>query len=233
VKSVVPGAVVSVVPNGVTVERFADIEKKVTADLPISRYDDSDFVVGFVGSLKPWHGIEVLIDAFSRLPDNDARNRLLIVGGKGKQKAELKDLCRKMGLKRKVKLTGAVEHDTIPALLQMTDVLVAPYPDLADFYFSALKIFEYMAAGKAIVASSLGQIEKILAHEQSALLVPPGDVDALRDALLRLKKDPELRRKLGENARIEAIGKHAWKSRLRTVAVVFEELTVNAGIKRP
>ena len=232
IKSVAPEARVSVIPNGVTIERFTDINIEKASDLPMEPFNDTDFVVGFVGSLKPWHGVEVLINSFSKLPRDDERNRLLIVGGKGKQKSDLKEYCRELGLKGQAKFTGAVEHQAIPALLGMTDVLVAPYPNLIDFYFSALKIFEYMAAGKAIVASSIGQLEKILTHEKNALLVPPGDVDALRDALLRLKGDPDLRKRLGENARSEAVGKHSWKSRIETVSSIFENLTAKAESKK-
>lgn len=229
IKGIAPGAVVSVVPNGVTVERFLNKGGTKDIDLPIERFDDSDYVVGFVGSLKPWHGVDILIDSFAKLPENGIKSRLLVVGGKGKQKSDLKQKCRELGLKGRVKFTGSVEHDTIPAFLKMTDVLVAPYPDLSDFYFSALKIFEYMAAGKAIVASSIGQIREILIHEETALLVPPGDIEALRDALLRLKNDPNLREKLGENARAEAMAKHTWNSRLETISGIFQDLMT--GVK--
>ncbi|MEE9554996.1 MAG: glycosyltransferase family 4 protein [candidate division Zixibacteria bacterium] len=228
IKSVAPGAAVSVIPNGVTVEQFTNSDGLKDIDLSFDRFDKSDFVVGFVGSLKPWHGVEILIDSFADLSKNEIKDRLLVVGGKGKLKSELKQKCRELGLKGRVKFTGSVEHETIPAFLEMADVLVAPYPDLNDFYFSALKIFEYMAAGKAIVASSIGQIEEILVHEQTALLVPPGDAVALRDALLRLKNDPGLRKKLGENARIEAVAKHTWNSRLKTVSRIFEDLMAGA-----
>ncbi len=228
IKSIAAEARISVIPNGVTVERFLNKGGMKDIDLPIERFDDSDYVVGFVGSLKPWHGVDILIDSFAALPKNGIKNRLLVVGGKGKQKSDLKQRCRELGLKGRVKFTGFVEHDTIPAFLEMADVLVAPYPDLSDFYFSALKIFEYMAAGKAIVASSIGQIREILVNEETALLIPPGDIEALRDALIRLKNDPNLRKKLGENARAEAIAEHTWSSRLETVSGIFQDLMAGA-----
>lgn len=222
--NLVPDARVTVVPNGVTADRFTGPWKESAADSILSRYKESDFVVCFVGNLRPWHGVDILIDSFAELPDDGRRNRLLVVGGKGKLKSQLKQKCLDRGLKGKFKFTGAVEHDDIPALLHRADVLAAPYPNLDNFYFSALKIFEYMAAGKPIVASAIGQIEKILTHETNCLLVPPGDTAALRDAILRLKNDPELARKLGKNARKEAVDKHTWKHRMEKIDNIFEEL---------
>jgi len=228
---IAPNARVTVVPNGVTIERFAEFETSQTSREYLTKFEKSDFVVGFVGSLKPWHGVEILIDAFAELPSDDGKNGLLIVGGKGKLKSELKEMCNQRGLRGRVKFTGPVEHHDIPALLARTDVLTAPYPNLDDFYFSALKIFEYMAAGKAIVASSIGQIENTLTHEQNSLLVTPGDPTALRDALLRLKNDPQLRRRLGENALKDAREKHSWQSRLERVHAIFRDLIDSKQIK--
>jgi len=226
-----PKAAVTVVPNGVRVDKFIDSQAGETPETLRSTFNDKDFVVCFVGSLKPWHGVDILIDSFAGLPADGKPNGLLIVGGKGDLKNQLKQTCRERGLKNRVKFTGSVEHDDIPALLGRADVLVAPYPDLNDFYFSALKIFEYMAAGKAIVASAIGQIEKILTHEHNALLTPPGDVNALRDALTRLKNDAALRKRLGENARKEAREKHTWKHRMITVDAIFRDL-IEAGQTR-
>lgn len=224
ISDIAPEAHVTVVPNGVTVEQFAEATTTDAVDSFLTEINDSDFVVGFVGSLKPWHGVDILIDSFAGLPDEGRRNMLLIVGGKNKQKSEFKRSCRSRGLKGRVVFTGAVEHDAIPGLLHGVDVLVAPYPELNDFYFSALKIFEYMAAGKPIVASAIGQIEEILTHEHNALLTPAGDEAALTEAILRLKRDPDLRRKLGANARKEASEKHTWKHRIGTIDEIFQDL---------
>ena len=221
ISTIAPEARVSTVPNGVTPERFINIKKEKTAGSLISEFDKSDFIICFVGSLKPWHGVDILIDSFAALPEDGRRNMLLIVGGKNKEKSELRRICRERGLKGRVVFTGAVEHDDVPALLDWADVLVAPYPELSGFYFSALKIFEYMAAGKPIVASAIGQIEDILTHEYNALLTPPGDVSALRETLLRLRNDPQLRKTLGANARKEAIEKHTWKHRMKTINDIF------------
>jgi len=221
---IAPQARVTVVPNGVSVERFQNDDKHCDSVDKLSSFTESGFIVGFVGSIRPWHGVDILIDAFAGLAKEAAESRLIIIGDEGKMKPQLEKQCRNLGTNNRVMFTGAVAHDDVPALMHKADVLVAPYPEMTNFYFSALKIFEYMAAGKPIVASRIGQIPEILTDESTALLVPPGDKQALGDALLRLKCEPELRRKLGENARNEAINKHTWKKRMATVRGIFKEI---------
>ncbi len=199
---------VLVVPNGVRVDHFAPIS--------VSGNDSSlkdEFTVGFLGSLKPWHGVEILIDAFAELTGQIDKCRLLIIGENKKHQEKLEQRCDKLGLKNKVTFTGAVEYNDIPGMLQKADVLVAPYPMIDNYYFSSLKVFEYMAAGKAIVASKIGQLATILTNERTALLVHPGDRVSLEKTLVRLGKDPKLRHRLGERALIEARHKHTWSQR--------------------
>jgi glycosyltransferase involved in cell wall biosynthesis len=220
---IAPQADVSVVPNGVRTEHFQGGGAPDPDDTP-EGLEDGDFVVGFLGSLKPWHGVEILIESFAEFSAHYENVKLLVVGGKSRPVRTLEKKCRKLGLDGRVLFTGAVSYKAIPSFLNRTNVLVAPYPEVPGFYFSALKIFEYMAAGKAIVASDIGQISEILSHEKTALLVPPGDRIALREAVERLKQDPALREKLGRNALAEARDKHSWKNRAGRISAILERL---------
>jgi glycosyltransferase involved in cell wall biosynthesis len=92
------------------------------------------------------------------------------------------------------------------------DVAVAPYPPLANFYFSPLKVYEYMAAGLPVVASALGQLEKLIEPEVNGLLVSSGDSVALAQALERLLKEPALRTRLGHHARALVLRDYSWDS---------------------
>ncbi len=214
-----PDAKVTVVPNGVRVEHFRAEDSGQS-----SSEHSGDFVIGFVGNLRPWHGVEILIDSFALMSRTNQNCRLLIIGKGGRLAEQLEKKCGELGLDDKVEFTGAVDYDKIPPFLRRADVLTAPYPDIPGFYFSALKIFEYMAAGKAIVASEIGQISQILTHEKTALIVPPGDIRALANALTRLLKDKKLRNELGRTALLEARTMHTWKQRLQTVTGLFEDL---------
>ncbi len=227
---IAPQAHVIVVPNGVRVEHFQDAGKFDHDNRPAD-LDGSDFIVGFVGSLKPWHGVEILIDSFAEFAPDYKKSRLLIIGGEKRLIRQLEKRCRKQGLDGKIVLTGAVPYERIPCLLQETDVLVAPYPRLSGFYFSALKIFEYMAAGKPIIASDIGQISSILTHEKTAILVPPGDGKALHDALVRLRQDPRLRSNLGKNALSEVRQNHTWEQRVEMISGILENFKDQSEIK--
>ena len=201
---------VHLVPNGVDPERF---RPDVPAALPAA---PGTFTVGFVGSMKRWHGLAVLIEAFALLHERVPASRLLLVGDGPEQAAIRVDLTRR-GLTDVAHLTGSASPGEIPALLTCMDVAVAPYPDARGFYFSPLKVYEYLASGRAVVASRVGQVAAIMRHEVDGLLCPPGDAAALAAALERLHGDPALRARLGEAARANAVAHHSWDARAATI----------------
>src|SRR5262249_46748399 len=156
--------------------------------------------VGFVGSLKPWHGLQTLVKAFDRLHAIDPAVRLLVVGD-GPERSRLEEDLTARSLLDAVHFTGSVAPAEVPGLLASMDAAVAPYPNLRHFYFSPLKVYEYMAAGCAVVASRIGQLDGLIEHEVSGLLCAPDDPLDLAGALLRLRSEPALRDRLGEAAR--------------------------------
>jgi glycosyltransferase involved in cell wall biosynthesis len=183
---------VIVVPNGVDLATFAGgdgARARVRHGLA-----DAAAVVGFCGSLKPWHGVDVLIDAMALL---EPHAHLLMVGD-GPQRATLADRVREQGLTDRVVMTGAVPHHAVPDYLAAMDVAVAPYSPMADFYFSPLKVIEYLAAGCPVVASDQGALRDLASV---VALVPPGDAPALADALAALLADPAGRQRLGDRGR--------------------------------
>jgi glycosyltransferase involved in cell wall biosynthesis len=120
----------------------------------------------------------------------------------------------------------------VPELLAGMDAAVAPYPNLKPFYFSPLKVYEYMAAGLPVVASRIGQLDGLIQDRVNGLLCPPEDAAALAAALDELGNDPRLRQRLGEAARATVVREHSWEAvarRLLRLAGVLPAPAPGAG----
>lgn len=214
-------------PNGVDVEVF-----RPGAGGPQARealgLSHTDLVAGFVGTFGPWHGVVQLAEAIKSLPEQ-LPLRFLFVGSGGLH-GEVERLLATERERGKVIFTGAVAHERVPSLLDACDILVAPHVPLADgsdFFGSPTKIFEYMAMGKAIVASRLGQIGEVLIDDETALLVTPGNIGELTAALVRVTENGELRARLGPNAREAAVRNHTWSHNARRVLAAYDSWVVN------
>lgn len=182
-------------------------------------------LVGFVGTFGPWHGVEVLAQAIARIPA-EILIRFLLVGN-GALRGRFESMLREAGATDRVLLLGAVDHQRVPSLLDACDLFVSPHVPLdagAEFFGSPTKLFEYMAMGKGIVASRLGQIGDVLEDEKTALLVEPGSVEQLTQSIIRLTADKELRQRLGNAARDVAVSRYTWKHNVRRVLDEYASL---------
>ncbi|HKP82914.1 MAG TPA: glycosyltransferase family 4 protein [Pyrinomonadaceae bacterium] len=220
-------------PNGVDVERFRPGVGGVEARREVGIRDD-EVVAGFVGTFGPWHGVEKLAEAIKSIttgghgvPPLQRPNVRFLLVGSGSLQAEVETQLESETKAGRVIFTGAVAHDRVPKLLDACDILVAPHVPLADgseFFGSPTKIFEYMAMGKGIVASRLGQIGEVLVNEETALLVEPGNVDELGKAIVRLIESETLRMRLGARAREVAERKHTWMHNAQRVLDAYQDL---------
>jgi glycosyltransferase involved in cell wall biosynthesis len=212
----VPSGRIHVMPNGVNPELFYPVSGPAHRAMQPT--------LGFVGGLRPWHGVEVLPEVLARL-QNRHRNVRLLIAGDGQLKDELKRAFAKRGLRRNVRFTGLLAHEEIPAVIRRFDVALAPYPKHDhDFYFSPLKLFEYMACGVAVVAARQGQIAQLVRHGQTGWLYAPGDLDALVEACERLLDDAALRERLGVAAAKLVHGRFTWDNNAARVVALARKL---------
>jgi glycosyltransferase involved in cell wall biosynthesis len=212
-------------PNGVDVERFRPGVGGVEAR-PELGLRETDVVAGFVGTFGPWHGVEKFAEAIKSIP-MEMPVRFLLVGS-GSLHTEVEKQLEGEVQTGRVIFTGSVVHERVPALLDACDILVAPHVPLADgseFFGSPTKVFEYMAMGKPIVASRLGQIGEVLTDRETALLVEPGSVRELAAAIVKLVGDEELRFRIGVKAREVAEREFTWKHNAQRVLQAYQSLT--------
>ncbi|MCU1385398.1 MAG: glycosyl transferase group 1 [Acidobacteria bacterium] len=229
-------AAVLVNPNGVDPDAFnADVDASGVRQ----QYALGDAtVVGFIGTFGPWHGAEVLARAFvdlHRRAGSAARVRLLMIGD-GASLPQVRRILSDGGALEATVFTGLVPQQDGPAHLAACDILASPHvpnPDGSPFFGSPTKLFEYMAMGRAIVASNLDQIGDVLEHGRTAWMVPPGDATALADGLERLVDDPDLRMTLGAAAREQVLARYTWRQHTRrTIDRLRERVETSGAVPR-
>jgi glycosyltransferase involved in cell wall biosynthesis len=194
---------VEVTPNAVAPERFSELPPRDPSAPPIAV---------FSGALRPWHGIETIAEAWALLGGEAPRLRVI---GDG----PARDVVAAAG----AEMLGAVPHEQVPRLLGEADIGLAPYSPDAPVYFSPLKLFEYLAAGLAIVAADIPGVRDVTGSE-AAVLIPPGDAPALAREVAALAADHAARECLGSAARALA-AEHTWQRRGQRIVEAVRELS--------
>jgi glycosyltransferase involved in cell wall biosynthesis len=221
---------VHVVPNGVDTERFHPGESDPEMGKRWGLGDGP--VLGFVGGLRPWHGVKVLPAVLERLAPNHPGLKLAIVGD-GPLRGDLERDVRERGLADNTVFTGSLPHEEIAPLIRRFDVALAPYPRPDhDFYFSPLKLFEYMACGVPVVAAGLGQIEEVVRDGETGLLYPPDELNALVEACEHLLSDPDLGLRIGSAAAKEIRNHYTWDHNAERASILARSLISARDAKR-
>jgi glycosyltransferase involved in cell wall biosynthesis len=207
---------IQVIPNGVDRARF--VADGVTARRELGL--EGRLVLGFSGFLRGWHGLAAALEVMAELPELPDLHLLVI--GDGPARAELEARACVLGLKHRLTVLGVVPRERVPGLLAAVDVALQPS---AVDYASPLKLFEYMAAGRAVVAPDQPNIREVLTDNEDALLFPPGDLPAFRDAIQRLCRDDALRHRLGAAARATLdSGGYSWDGNAARVEALARRL---------
>ena len=186
----VPSPKVHVVPNGVDLQRFVPAPDQASARAALGI--PGSLVVGFTGFMREWHGLDRLVDWLAAGAPPWA---VVCCVGDGPARAGLEQQAASLGVRDRLIITGVLPRDQMPRWVGAFDVAIQP--DVVS-YASPLKLLEYMAAGRAIVAPDRPNIRELLTDGVDALLVPP---EELAMALDRVLQDDELRRRLGAAAR--------------------------------
>jgi len=202
---------ITVMPNGVNPDEYRDIPPS-GRDAPGGA---GGIVIGFTGWFRPWHGLAEMTRALDDHGIFQAGGRLLLVGD-GPARPDIERVVRERSLAGHITITGPADRAQLLAHLGRMEIALQP---AATAYASPMKLFEYLAAGKAVVAPDQANIREVVRHGEQALLFPPGDFAACAEAVSLLMADRELRQKLGEAGRrsIAANGR-TWDANAARVA---------------
>ncbi len=213
-----PDRRIEVVPNGINTAQFAG---PFDADAVRRRWDlGGRLVLGFTGFVRDWHGLDRVIDAIAR--DGAAGERVLLVVGDGPARPALEAQAAALGIASRVVFTGVVPRDEIPSYVATFDVALQP---AVVAYASPLKLFEYLALGRAIVAPDQPNIREVLDDGVNALLFDPSDPGGLTGAIERLSDDAALRERLAAGARATIARRgFTWAANAQRVTALFDEL---------
>jgi glycosyltransferase involved in cell wall biosynthesis len=215
----VPAAKIEVMSNGVALEDFKPrpASPQLRARLGLEGFT----VVGFVGWFRNWHGLDLLLEAFHKSNLASHAVKLLLIGD-GPAMPDLKSYVEKHQLGESVLFTGPVKHAEVPDYLDLVDIAVQP---AAIEYCSPMKILEYMALGKCIVAPRQENVQELLKEGEEAQFFKPWDAQSMTEALTAIVLNPEKARSMGRKAR-EAIDErgYLWSSNARRVTAMAEEM---------
>ncbi|APZ44666.1 glycosyltransferase WbuB [Acidihalobacter ferrooxydans] len=213
----VPEARLRVTPNGIDPARFAALPAREQARQRLGL--NARLVLGFTGFVREWHGLDSVIDLLAAHPELDLH--LLLVGD-GPAREGLERRAAEHGIAARVTFTGLVEREHVPEYLAAFDIALQP---AVVPYASPLKLFEYLAAGCAVVAPSSANIREVLDDGVNALLFDPDHPDTRREAILRLAADADLRQRLGAAAQATIAARHlTWRANARAVLRDIEDL---------
>lgn len=203
-----------VVPNGVNLGKIR-VDSALKTDIRRKYAIGGDTtVIGFVGSIFPYHGVDLLIRAFASVMKlNPGRSLRLMIVGDGYVLDELKHLAGELGIGEQVLFTNSVEHKLVFSYIDVMDITVLAR---SNWYCSPVKIFEYGALGKAIIAPDTLPVKEVMQDEIEGLLVPP-DVENLTTAINRLVNDISLRVKLGGNFKARVTANYSWKNTMEHI----------------
>ncbi|MFN0025411.1 MAG: glycosyltransferase family 4 protein, partial [Parvularculaceae bacterium] len=204
---------ITVIPNGVDASFLAEHDPRPVR----ARYGlEGKVVLGFTGFVREWHGLDRVVSWLGARRRDDLA--LLIVGD-GDARAGLERQATALGVAQRVIFTGVVQRDAVPGHLAAFDIALQP---AVTPYASPLKLIEYMAAARAIIAPDAANIREVLSGED-ALLVPGGDPPALHGALDTLVADPALRARFGAAAKASLLRQGlTWDANAARVETIAE-----------
>jgi glycosyltransferase involved in cell wall biosynthesis len=207
-------------PVGADLIRF----NPAVSGLPIlQKYRITQPLILYLGQLHGGQYVELFIRTAAKLLKDYQEDLTFMIVGDGYMAGELKKKSSQLGLDNKLIFTGAIPHELVPQYIAAADVCVACFEENeVTLCKSPLKIVEYLASGKAIVASNVGEVANMLGN--AGILVPPGDITALADGIVKIIQDSNLKENLEKRARSRSEGKYSWQATAENLLKAYEKV---------
>jgi PEP-CTERM/exosortase A-associated glycosyltransferase len=215
----IPSKKLTIIYNGINADDFKPCEPDQEF---IANYSlKGKKVIGFIGSFYRYEGLDLLIDAFAYISATMPESVLLLVGG-GEMEKELREKIQRLNLSEKVIMTGRISHNRIPSIYALIDILVYPrYSMRLTELVTPLKPLEAMAMGKVLVASDVGGHRELIRNNETGILFPAGDMNALAQSIERLLQGNELRKKMENESYRWVLESHTWNKTTSIYAEVY------------
>jgi len=215
----VPTDRIKVIPNGINIDRFGVPPDTEAAKRALGL--NGHLVLGFTGFVRDWHGLDKVIDLIAQ--DTTSYPRHLLVVGDGPARSALESQAKGLKIADRVTFTGIVGRDDVARYVAAFDIALQP---ALVSYASPLKLFEYLALGRAIVAPAQPNIMEVLRNEENAILFNPDAPDGLAFAIERATRDHSLRAKVAEGAR-NSIAQQGltWRNNAKRIINIINQQT--------
>lgn len=211
---------IHVMPNAVDATQFDP--KKVDNEDIIQRLSlKSKIVIGFVGGFVQWHNFEFLLETFKEVVNENGKNIRLILVGDGPLRNAIRSFVATNGIDEQVILTGSIDYEEIPKYIKSMDICVIPH---SNEFRSPIKMFEYMAMAKPVVAPKFKSIEDVIIDNVNGILFKPVNKISLKFCLIDLINENEKRRRLGIEARNTILSKHIWNHNVNKIIMIYKAI---------
>lgn len=200
-------------------------------------FEETDYVIGYTGTFRPWHGLDVLPDIVERLADPSIK--FLLIGELARAE-ELRERVRKRHLERSFVFTDRVPYDDVPHTLAAADLCIAPFDPTrhrgADpgalahaanrpvYTLDPLKVFEYLALEKPVLTANTDNIARLFEDRVHLRMVPPRDAEAAARVIRELRTDPEAARRMAAAGRLRVVERHTWSAHAAHLAELFHKM---------
>jgi glycosyltransferase involved in cell wall biosynthesis len=181
----------------------------------------NNFVIGWVGSFRKFHSLDLLVDAFMDIASSIPDAKLLLVGD-GPERIRLQEKINKFGFGDKIIFPGNIPHTEIHSYISAFDLAVLPSQSSEGFHYSPLKLREFFAAGVPVIASAVGDVKQVIEQSGGGWLVPPGAKDSIAEMILKVESDKTSRKSAAANARRYAETAMGVKKQIQMIEEYFQ-----------